>query len=427
MISPGIAVIVLFLILALFRVPIFIALGFPALVHAVFVMDQSLVFASQRMLRTIDSFTLLAIPLFIYVGTLMNHGEITERIFEFADDVVGHLTGGLAQVNIFTSLVFSGISGSALADIGGVGKVLIETMMNDGYSDHYSSALTSAAATVGPLFPPSIPLILVGIIAEISVLQLLLAGIGPALLTVLFLMAGTYVIAHRNNFPKNPKRSGIKKMARSFIIAFPALFTPVVLIYGMLSGIFGPTEAAAVTVAYIILINTGAYRITEFIYIWDAAVEAARTTGVIAIILAAAGLFAWVLSVERVSQDVADVLFAISTTPSVVLFLVIILLLLMGLFLDPIAAIVMVTPVIFPILTDLGYDPIHIGVVTVYALMIGLITPPLGLSVYLSADISGADVAEVFRASIPYYFVLIAGLIVVAYVPSISLFILEFN
>jgi tripartite ATP-independent transporter DctM subunit len=423
----GVLVILAFIVLALFRVPVWIALALPATFYAIVFFDQSLSFPAQRMLRTIDSFTLLAIPLFIYVGTLMNHGNITDRIFDFADNVVGHLTGGLAQVNILTSLIFSGISGSALADIGGVGKVIIQTMSESGYEDDYSAALTSASATVGPLFPPSIPLILFGIIAEVSVLALLLAGAVPALLTVALLMIGTTILAHQKGFPKNERRAALPVVIRSFLAALPALLTPVVLIAGMLGGYFSPTEAAAVTVVYILLINTVFYGITEIGYVWDAAIEAVQTTGVITLILAAAGLFAWVLSVERVSRTFAEILFSVSTAPTVVMLLVLFMLLFIGLFLDPIAALVMVTPIIFPILLEVGYNPVHIGVVTVYALMIGLITPPLGLSVYLSADISGAKVVDVFRASAPYYVILLVGLLVVAYVPEFSTQILEYT
>lgn len=426
MISDGILVILAFVALALLRVPVYAALGLPATYYALFVFGQPLSFPIQRMLRTVDSFTLLAVPLFIFVGSLMNHGDVTERIFDFADSVVGHLTGGLAQVNVLTSIVFSGISGSALADIGGVGRVLIETMSESGYDDGYSAALTSASATIGPLFPPSIPLIIFGIIAEVSVLQLLLAGALPAILTGLLLMIGTAIIARRRGFPRNDERASLSRAGRSFLIATPALLTPVVLIAGMLGGYFSPTEAAAVTVIYIAFINAVFYRILNVEYVWSASIEAVRTTGTILLILAAAGLFAWVLSVEGIDQQFANILFGISETPAVVLFLTVLLLLFLGLFLDPLAALVMVTPVIVPPLTSVGYNPIHVGVVTVYALMVGLLTPPLGLSVYLSADISGADVVDVFRKSAPYYVILLVGLFVVAYVPRLSLALLEY-
>jgi len=332
----------------------------------------------------------------------------------------------MAQVNIVTSLIFSGISGSALADIGGVGRVLIESMEDADYDSSFSAALTSASATVGPIFPPSIPLILYGIIAEVSVLSLLLAGALPAVLTVAFLMVGTMVIAKRRGFPKNDKRASLTEIARSFALAFPALFTPVVLIWGMLTGLFSPTEAAGVTVAYILVINTFVYRITNFKYIWKAALETAETTGTIVIILAAANVFSFVLSVENIDTVFAETLFAVSTDPIVVLILVNLVLLVIGLFLDPIAALVMMTPIVVPTLVEVGVDPVHIGVIMVFNLMLGLLTPPLGLSVYLSADIADQPVANVFKETRPFYVILLLALLTITYFPPLSLKILEF-
>jgi len=421
----GVVVIALFLFLALMRVPVWVSLLVPAAIYML-LSGRPLMFTSTTMVRALDSFTLLAIPLFIYVGSLMNHGEVTEKIFDFADSIVGHYTGGMAQVNIVTSLIFSGISGSALADIGGVGRVLIESMEDADYDSSFSAALTSASATVGPIFPPSIPLILYGIIAEVSVLSLLLAGALPAVLTVAFLMVGTMVIAKRRGFPKNDKRASLTEIARSFALAFPALFTPVVLIWGMLTGLFSPTEAAGVTVAYILVINTFVYRITNFKYIWKAALETAETTGTIVIILAAANVFSFVLSVENIDTVFAETLFAVSTDPIVVLILVNLVLLVIGLFLDPIAALVMMTPIVVPTLVEVGVDPVHIGVIMVFNLMLGLLTPPLGLSVYLSADIADQPVANVFKETRPFYVILLLALLTITYFPPLSLKILEF-
>ena len=421
----GVAVILLFVVMALLRVPVWVALLVPAALYSS-LMGRPMEFPATSMVRQLDSFTLLAIPLFIYVGSLMNHGEITRKIFDFADSVVGHYDGGLAQVNIITSLIFSGISGSALADIGGVGRVLIKTMKDAGYDADYSAALTSASATVGPIFPPSIPLILYGIIAEVSVLQLLLAGALPALVTVGFLMLGTVYIAKTEDLPSNSERAGTREIVRSFLLAFPALFTPVVLIYGMLGGYFSPTEAAGFTVLYILLINTAVYRITDPRYIWDAAVETAETTGTIVIILAAASVFSFVLSVESIDTLFAQTLFSVSTNPIVVLLIVNAVLLFIGLFLDPIAALVMMTPIVVPALVEVGIDPVHIGVIMVFNLMLGLLTPPLGLSVYLSADISGSPVASVFRRTKVYYVILAVALLVITFYPPLSLSILGF-
>lgn len=421
----GILAILLFVILASLRVPVWIALLVPGALYS-FISGQPLLFPAVNMVRELDSFTLLAIPLFIYVGSLMNHGDITEKIFDFADDVVGHYDGGLAQVNILTSLIFSGISGSALADIGGVGRVMINSMKDAGYDGDFSAAVTSASATVGPIFPPSIPLILYGIIAEVSVVSLLLAGALPAILTVGFLMIGTGVIAKTRGLPSNSERASLNEIGSSFAMAFPALLTPVVLIAGMLGGLFSPTEAAAVTVFYILLINTVVYRFLDINYIWDAAKETVETTGTIVIILGAASVFSYVLSVEGIDMLFETTVLSISTNPIVVLILVNLVLLFIGLFLDPIAALVMMTPIVFPTMTEVGVDPVHAGVIMVFNLMLGLLTPPLGLSVYLSADIAGESVWDVFRETRDYYVILAVALLVITYFPPLSLTVLDY-
>ena len=423
-INAGLVVILGFVLLALLRIPVFISLALPSTVY-VLASDRPILFVVNRMVRTVDSFTLLAIPLFIYVGSLMNHGDITEKIFDFADNIVGHLTGGLAQVNIVTSLIFSGISGSALADVGGIGRVLIQTMSDNGYNKDFSAALTSASATIGPIFPPSIPLILYGILAEVSVLQLLIAGAGPAILTTALLMIWTSYIARQQNLPSNDERATLSVVGNSLVIAAPALLTPVVLITGMLGGVFTPTEAAAVTVVYILIINTVIYRVTGFEYLWEAAIETARTTGSIVLILAAAAVFSFVLSVEGIDTVFANFVFSISENPIIVLLLVNALLLFIGLFLDPIAALVMMTPIVFPVLFEVGVDPVQIGVIMVFNLMLGLLTPPLGLSVYLSADIADVSVSSVFNQTRTYYAIMIIALLVVTFVPAVSLSVVE--
>jgi len=423
-INAGLLVILAFVVLSLLRVPVFVALALPSTVY-LFASGRPLLFVANRMVRTVDSFTLLAVPLFIYVGSLMNHGEVTDQIFEFADAVVGHWAGGLAQVNIVVSLIFSGISGSALADIGGVGRVLIRTMTDAGYDPDFSAALTSASATVGPIFPPSIPLILFGVIAQVSVLQLLVAGAGPALVVIVLLMGLTAYLARVNDLPSNAERSSARRIVRAFVVAFPALLTPVVLVSGMLGGYFTPTEAAGVTVLYILAINTVVYGIRDPRYLWTAAVETARTTGSIVIILAAAAVFSFVLSVESVDTLFAGVVLSISENPVVVLLLINALLLFLGLFLDPVAALLMMTPIVVPVLVDVGVDPVQIGVIMIFNLMLGLLTPPFGLSVYLSADIAGVGVGSVFREVRIYYVVMLIALLVVTFVPEVSLLPVE--
>lgn len=423
-INAGLLTILVFVLLALFRVPVFIALALPSTTY-VLLSGRPLLFAANRMVRTVDSFTLLAIPLFIYVGSLMNHGQVTQKIFAFADDVVGHFTGGLAQMNIVTSLVFSGISGSALADIGGVGRVLIQTMTENDYDEGFSAALTSASATIGPIFPPSIPLILFGIIAQVSVLQLLVAGAAPAILTTGLLILWTGYIARRRGLPSNSERATFGQLRRSLLVASPALLTPVVLIAGMLGGYFTPTEAAAITVAYILVVNAVVYKVLNLRYMWDAAIETARTTGSIVLILAAAAVFSFVLSVEGIDSVFAEFIFSLSENPLVVLLLVNVLLLFIGLFLDPLAALVMMTPIVFPVLFEIGVDPVQIGIIMVFNLMLGLLTPPLGLSVYLSADIADVSVGRVFRETRSYYLIMLLALLIITFVPVVSLGVVD--
>jgi tripartite ATP-independent transporter DctM subunit len=417
----GLIVLGAFLVLALLRVPIYMALIIPCSGYFI-ITGISPLLVAQRMTRTLSSFVLLTIPLFIFVGTIMNESGVTDKIVEFSASVIGHISGGMAQINILTSLLFSGISGSALADIGGVGRVLIRAMTDEGYDRIYSAAVTSASATAGPIFPPSIPLILFGVIANTSVLSLLLAGALPAVFTTLILMLGVFYIGRRRGQPTR-ERSSMRKIMKTGIIAFPAVATPIVLILGMLGGFFSPTEAAAVTVLYILLINTVVYRITDLTYIWDAGREAAQTSGVILVIISAAGLFSWIMSLEQVNQLFANMLFSVSGNIFVLLILVNIMVLIIGLFMEPIAALVMITPIVVPPLESAGADPVHIGVMIVFNLMIGLLTPPLGLSIFITADIADRAPSRVIHELRPFYLFLIVVLLIITFVPELSLFL----
>lgn len=421
MINLGIVLILAFLLLTLMGFRVYIALGLPATLY--FLMQGNVFVAAQRMARTIDTFTLVAVPLFIFVGSLINHGDIADKLFKFASNLLGPTKGGLAYVNILASLIFSGMSGSALADIGGIGKVIMTEMEKDGYPNPYSAALTSSAATIGPLFPPSIPLIIFGVLAGVSVLQLLLAGVVPALILFVGLGVVTMGLSVRRDFPRPKDDFDFKAMGRSFVKSIPALGAPVVLIGGMLTGTFGVTEVAAVTVFYILFINLVFYQKVEASYIWTAAKEAVQTTAVILVLLATAGIFAKVITLERTHLLLADVLFAVSTDPIALLIMVNLLLLIMGLFMEPLSAMLISIPIVVPTLTEVGVDPVHIGVIMVFNLMIGLITPPLGLSLFLASDIAGAEYEDTMRELAPYYVVLLVTLALLTFVPAFSLWV----
>lgn len=425
MVNLGFVLIGAFLLLTILGFRVYIALGLPATLY--FLMQGNLFIAAQRMGRTIDTFSLVAVPLFIFVGSLINHGGIADKLFNFASNILSPFRGGLAYVNIFASLIFSGMSGSALADIGGIGKVIMHEMDENGYSSSYSAALTSSAATIGPLFPPSIPLIIFGVLAGVSVLQLLLAGVLPALVLFVGLGVVTVVLSRTRGFPEPTGEFNLNAIARSFVISLPALGAPIVLIGGMLTGTFGVTDVAAVTVAYILVINVVFYRNTEFGYIWKAARESAQTTATILVLLATAGIFAKVITLERTHIMMAELLFSVSQDPLILLLLVNLMLLVMGLFMEPLSAMLISIPLVVPTLTEVGVDPVHIGVIMVFNLMIGLVTPPLGLSLFLASDIAGAEYEDTMRELIPYYVVLIVTLAILTLVPALALWVPSLN
>jgi tripartite ATP-independent transporter DctM subunit len=378
---------------------------------------------AQRTLYALDSFPLVAVPVFLFVGSLMNSAGISKHIYRFADTAVGRLPGGLAQVNIFGSLVFAGMSGSALADIGGIGRIEIDAMKSKGFNPAFASAVTSASAIVGPIFPPSIPLILYGTVTGVSVIQLLLGGILPALLCVAALMIMTAWLSVRRGYPRADRWPGWARLWADMLPALPALMAPIILIGGMLLGWFTPTEIAAVTVAYALLISSLFYRELTWAKLISAALETLRASSAILLIVAVAALFGWVLSVEQVPQAMTKVMLSISTEPWVLLLLVNVLLLVVGMFLDSTTAILVIAPIIAKPLMAAGVDPVHLGMVVIFNLMIGLLTPPMGLALFLVADIAKVRMQDVLREMLPFYVPLVATLLLITFVPAITLWL----
>jgi tripartite ATP-independent transporter DctM subunit len=365
----------------------------------------------------------VAVPVFIFVGSLMNGAGISKVIYRFADTAVGRLPGGLAQVNIFGSLVFAGMSGSALADIGGIGRIEIDAMKSKGFKPGFAGAITASSAVVGPIFPPSIPLILFGTVTGVSVIQLLLAGIVPGLLCVVTLMIMTAWLSVRRGYPRAAAWPTFSRLWADFLPALPALMAPVILIGGMLLGWFTPTEIAAVTVAYALLISALFYRELTWRRLIDAGLETLRASSAILLIVAVAALFGWVLSVEQVPQAMTRLMLSISTDPMMLLLLVNALLLVVGMFLDSATAILVIAPIIAKPLMAAGVDPVHLGMVVVFNLMIGLVTPPMGLALFLVADIAQVKMKDVLREMVPYYVPLLATLGLITFVPAVSLWL----
>ena len=418
----GSLVIILFLFLLATGLPIAVSMGIPSALYLMManIPPSQLI---QRMVTSLNSFPMLAVPLFILAAGLMNSSGITERLFEFAKLLVGRMKGGLAQVNIVASLIFSGISGAALADVGGLGNIEIEAMDKQNYPRTHSAAITAASAVIGPIFPPSIPLIIYGAAAETSSMRLLIAGVLPALVIAMALMVQVGFFARKFNYPRGVDRkfsfSEIQAITKR---GLPSMLMPVIMMGGMLSGWFSPTEVAAIAVAYAIVLSL-AYKELTLSSFFKTCIETLKSTASVLFIVASAAIFAWVLTVEQMPQQVSALMLGISDNPVILLMLANVILLVAGMFLESTAAIMILTPILLPPLVAAGVDPVHFGLVMVFNLMIGMITPPVGMSVYMLSPIVGLPVGKVFKAVLPYLASLLVALIVLTYVPQISLWL----
>lgn len=418
----GFLVVILFLALFMLGFPVVYAILLPSILY---VLLEGLPFGllTQRITYALDSFPLVAVPLFIFVGNLMNLSGITDRIFRFAYTLVGRVPGGLAQVNVFGSLVFSGMSGAALADIGGLGRIEIDAMKKRGFDPAFAGAVTASSATLGPIFPPSIPLIVYGSVTSVSIVQLLVAGILPAILCTAFLMLTVLVIATRHKHPRAERWPTAGEVGRDFLPALPALLAPILMIGGMMAGAFTPTEAAAVTAAYVIVISGVIYRELSVAHLWNSAVLTARSSAAILIIVAAAALFGWILAVEEVPQMFAATLLGWSKDPLMLLIIANLIFFIAGMFLDSTTATLLLVPIIAPPLVMAGVDPVQLGIVTIFNLMIGLLTPPMGLSLFLVANIAQVSIKSLLRALLPFYIPLVATLAILTFSKDLTLWL----
>ena len=410
--------------LILLGVPIAVSLGFAAIVVMAWMGGtELLIILAQRMYSGISSFPLLAIPFFILAGNLMNTGGMTRRIFAFAQLFVGRIRGGLAHVNVVGSMIFAGMSGSAVADAAGLGVIEIEAMRKEGYPAKYAACITAVSSTIGPIIPPSIPFVLYGSLASVSVGTLFLAGVVPGVLMGIALMAAIAVEAHRRQLPRMRKPVFDRATLLAAAGALPALATPALIIGGILSGVVTPTEAAVVAALYALLIGVFAYRELRPQEVWQILWESARQTVQVMFIIAAASAYGWVLVQQQIPNAVIDGMLSLSTTPWVVLLLINIVLLVLGLFIEPIAIMLIATPILLPLAAKIGVSPEHLGVIVVLNLMIGLVTPPVGLCLYAVASVSREPMGEIVKELWPYLIALLAVLALVTYVPAVALWL----
>ncbi|MBO5555744.1 MAG: TRAP transporter large permease [Oscillospiraceae bacterium] len=378
---------------------------------------------AQKFINSGNSFTLMAIPFFLLAGNLMNTGGITRRIFKFCQTAVGWIPGGLAHANILSSIVFAGMSGSAVADAAGLGTIEIRAMEDQGFDTEFSAAITAASSTIGPIIPPSIPLIVYATTAgTVAVSKMLMAGLVPGILMGVTLAVMVVIISLKRHYPKSPFPKG-KVLWDDFRHAFLSLLTPVILIGGMLSGIFTPTEAAIICVVYAFILTVIIYREVTLKQVGKAIMTTAKESACIVFIICASNLYGYLLTRARIPQTLVTLISGMTSSPLVVLLLINVLFLIIGCFMDCNAAIMVMTPALMPLVTAFGIDPIHFGLIMVLNLMIGLLTPPVGMCLYTTARVAKIPLDKMIKAVAPFYVPLLITLLLVTIFPQIVLLI----
>ena len=401
-------------------IPVGFGLGAAALYSSIFG-SSSPIFAtilSQKMLFGLQNFLLVAIPLFILAAKLMNTAGITKKLFGFANTLVGFMPGGLGHTNIIASLIFAGMSGAAVADAAGLGQIELKAMKEAGYDDDFAVAVTAASSTIGPIFPPSIPMVVFAFVSGASVGRLFLGGVIPAFLMCATMMLMVIYYAKKRKYPREPFPT-IKIAAKSFAEAFLPLLTPIILLGGIWSGNFTPTEAAGVAAMYALVLGVLIYRELSFKDVARVFVETARETAIIGIVVAASTFYGWILMKSGFTIYIGEWVIALTTDPIYILILVNVFLLIVGCFLDSTVAILIITPILMPVILKVGIDPTHFGVVMVLNLMIGLLTPPFGIVLFVMAQVSGLKFDRIVKAIAPFYIPLFTVLVMITFIPGL--------
>ena len=412
---------IIFLVLLLIGVPIAFSLGLSSLFY-LFTNNIPLTVISQKFYSGMDSFTLLCIPGFMLAGALMNGGGITRRILNFCNSFLGHFRGSLALVNIVASMVFASISGTAIADVCSLGSMLIPAMVDDGYDDDFSVAVTAASSVVGPIIPPSVPMVIAGSCVSISVGKMFQAGIIPGILLGMALCIPTYIISVKRNYPRHD-RAGWKVRLETTKDAIWAMLMPVILLGGILSGVFTPTEASIVTCVYALVVGVFVYKEIQITDVPRIVWENIRACASIIVLIGLANVFAYILTAERIPQMVANSILSITDNRIVVILLINVVLLFVGMFMESLAAILITFPVLLPVATAVGMEPVHFALMAILNLMLGLTTPPVGMCVCTGAQIGKISAFKAFKATIPFLATSLIVLMLVSFIPQLTLWI----
>ena len=416
-----------FALLLFLSVPIGIALGLSTLVTILYTGAIPIPFLMKELVTSVDSFPLMAVPFFILAGEIMGKGGISERLFNFANALVGNKTGGFAMATIVTCMFFAAISGSGPATVAAIGGIMIPAMVKQGDDKKFATATVAAAGSIGVIIPPSIPMVIYGVVGGASIGDMFIAGIIPGLLVGLSLMIWAYVYSKKHNYRGSDQKTTLANIWKTFWEAKWALVIPVIILGGIYGGIFTPTEAAVIAVVYGIIAGLFLYRELAFKDLPKLLADASLTTATVLIIVGSATAFGRLLTIEQIPTQVANFLLSISDSEIVIILLITVLLLLVGCFMDTLAAIIILTPILLPIAVNIGFDPIHFGIIMVVNLAIGFITPPLGVNLFVGSGISGLSIEQLSKAIIPYFFAMVFSLLMITFIPELSLWLISFG
>lgn len=412
---------IVFLILLVLGFPIAFSLGISAFVYILF-SDLPLMVIPQKMYAGIDVFVLLSIPGFILAGNLMNASGITSRIIKFCNALLGHIRGGLGLANVGASLLFGGISGTAIADTASIGSVMIPAMKKEGYDAAFSCAVTASSSTIGPIIPPSLPMIIAATLTGLSVGKLFIAGIVPGVMLAIGFMLVTYIISVKRQYPKST-RASLSQIVKSFFQAFWAIMMTLVILFGIIGGVFTPTEASIVAVIYAMGIGLWVYKELTLKAIPTIVLNSAKTTASLMVLVGFANLFAWIMTIEELPQLIADSLLNLTENKILLLLMINLLLLFVGAFMETIAALLILFPVLLGVAMHVGVDPVQFAIIMVFNLVIGLTTPPVGVCLFVASSIGNVSLEKIAKAGLPFLLVSLFILILVTYVPGVSLWL----
>ena len=403
--------------------PIGAAIGL-AVVVGMFAADIQSIFLVQKLVTALDSFPLLAVPFFVMAGEIMQKGGMAERLLALSRSLVGHITGGTAHISVLTCLFFGALSGSSPATVAAVGGIMVPKMKEEGYDNDYATAVNTSAGCLGVMIPPSVPLIIYGTTAGVSVGDLFIAGILPGLLVGLALMACAYVIAKRRGYAATSHRHSPAEIGRALVGSVHALMVPIIVLGGIYGGIMTPTEAGVSAVAYALAVETLVLRAIGLRDVWDILRRTVLTTASIFFLVATATALGQILLFQKVPDLMVDFMVGISGDRHVLLILIIVLLLVVGTFMDALANILILTPLLLPVIREVGIDPIHFGIVMIVSIAMGFLTPPVGVNLFVGCSIGNISIERLSVAVLPFLGAMVLALLVLAFVPQISLILL---